>query len=130
MLFVAAMIFAHGKFFTLHEHAPVIPKPFRETFPRQHSAHIRRCGAPRLESQLAGEACTYFEGEYETTFDLFARWTPMKNLDVNFSIQNLFDRKAPFDPYLVIPYGINYNQTWHQSGAVGRFLTVGAKYSF
>ncbi len=65
-----------------------------------------------------------------TTFDLFARWTPMKNLDVNFSIQNLFDRKAPFDPYLVIPYGINYNQTWHQSGAVGRFLTVGAKYSF
>ncbi|WP_309639180.1 TonB-dependent receptor [Methylibium sp.] len=65
-----------------------------------------------------------------TTFDLFARWTPMKNLDVNFSIQNLFDRKAPFDPYLVIPYAINYNQTWHQSGAVGRFLTVGAKYSF
>ena len=65
-----------------------------------------------------------------TTFDLFARWTPMKNLDVNFSIQNLFDRKAPFDPYLVIPYAINYNQTWHQSGAVGRFFTVGAKYSF
>jgi iron complex outermembrane receptor protein len=65
-----------------------------------------------------------------TTFDLFAKWTPMKNLDINFSIQNLFDRKAPFDPYLVIPYGINYNQTWHQSGAVGRFWTIGAKYTF
>lgn len=65
-----------------------------------------------------------------TTFDLFTKWTPIKNLDINFSIQNVFDRKAPFDPYLVIPYGINYNQTWHQSGAVGRFLTVGAKYSF
>jgi iron complex outermembrane receptor protein len=65
-----------------------------------------------------------------TTFDLFAKWTPIKNLDINFSIQNLFDRKAPFDPYLAIPYGINYNQTWHQSGAVGRFFTVGARYSF
>ena len=65
-----------------------------------------------------------------TTFDLFAKWTPIKNLDINFSIQNLFDRKAPFHPYLAIPYGINYNQTWHQAGAVGRFFTIGAKYSF
>jgi iron complex outermembrane receptor protein len=65
-----------------------------------------------------------------TTFDLFGKWTPAKNLDINFSIQNLFDRKAPFDPYLVLTYGINYNQTWHQSGAVGRFFTLGAKYSF
>ena len=65
-----------------------------------------------------------------TTFDVFAKWTPIKNLDINFSIQNLFDRKAPFDPYLAIPYGINYNQTWHQSGAVGRFFTLGAKYTF
>ena len=65
-----------------------------------------------------------------TTFDLFTKWTPMKNLDINLSIQNVFDRKAPFDPYLASPYGINYNQTWHQAGAVGRFFTVGAKYSF
>jgi iron complex outermembrane receptor protein len=65
-----------------------------------------------------------------TTFDLFGRWSPMKNLDINVSIQNLFDKKAPFDPYLVNTYGINYNQTWHQSGAVGRFFTVGAKYTF
>lgn len=65
-----------------------------------------------------------------TTFDLFGKWSPMKNLDINFSIQNLFDRKAPLDPYLVLTYGVNYNQTWHQSGAVGRFFTLGAKYSF
>ena len=65
-----------------------------------------------------------------TTFDLFAKWTPIKNLDINFSIQNLFDRKPPFDAYLAFPYGINYNQAWHQAGAVGRFFTVGAKYSF
>lgn len=65
-----------------------------------------------------------------TTFDLFAKWTPVKNLDINFSIQNLFDKKPPLDPYLVLTYGINYNQTFHQSGAVGRFFTVAAKYSF
>jgi iron complex outermembrane receptor protein len=65
-----------------------------------------------------------------TTFDLFGKWTPIKNLDINVSIQNVFDRKAPLDPYLVLTYGINYNQTWHQSGAVGRFFTVGAKYTF
>ena len=65
-----------------------------------------------------------------TTIDLFAKWTPFKNLDINVSIQNVLDRKAPFDPYLAIPYGINYNQTWHQAGAVGRFFTVAAKYSF
>jgi len=65
-----------------------------------------------------------------TTFDLFGRWNPSKNWELNASIQNLLDKKAPFDPYLVLTYGINYNQTWHQSGAVGRFFTVGAKYTF
>ena len=65
-----------------------------------------------------------------TTFDLFARWSPTKNLDLNFSIQNLFDKKAPFDPYLAVPYAVNYNQGWHQAGAVGRFFTIGAKYTF
>jgi len=65
-----------------------------------------------------------------TTFDLFAKWLPTKNVELNFSIQNLFDRKAPFDPYLPLTYGINYNQTWHQAGAVGRFFTIAGKYTF
>lgn len=65
-----------------------------------------------------------------TTFDLYARWNVTKHFEINVSIQNLFDKKAPFDPYLAIPYGINYNQGYHQAGAVGRFFTVGAKYTF
>ena len=64
------------------------------------------------------------------TFDLYGKWSPMKNLDINVSVQNVFDKKAPLDPYLVLSYGVNYNQGWHQSGAVGRMYTVGAKYSF
>lgn len=65
-----------------------------------------------------------------TTVDLFGKFTAMKNLDINFSVQNLFDRKAAFDPYLVLSYGINYNQGWQQAGAVGRFYTVGMRYTF
>lgn len=64
------------------------------------------------------------------TFDLFTKWTPMPNVDLSFSVQNLFDKKPPFDPYLVLTYGINYNQALHQAGAVGRLFTVGAKYTF
>lgn len=64
------------------------------------------------------------------TIDLFGKWSLSKNLDLNFSVQNLFDKKAPLDPYLPLTYGINYNQTWHQAGAVGRFFTVGARYTF
>lgn len=64
------------------------------------------------------------------TFDLFTKWTPMENVDLNFSVQNVFDKKAPFDPYLVLTYGINYNQALHGAGAVGRLFTVGAKYTF
>ena len=65
-----------------------------------------------------------------TTFDLFGRWNPTKNIELNLSVQNLFDRSAPVDTLLPLYYGINYNQAWHQSGAVGRFFTVGGKYTF
>jgi iron complex outermembrane receptor protein len=65
-----------------------------------------------------------------TTVDVYGKWTVLKGLDLSLSVQNLFDRKAPFDAYLVNSYGVNYNQGWHQSGAVGRYFTVGAKYSF
>ena len=42
------------------------------------------------------------------------------------SVQNLFDRIAPLDPQT---YGaIHYNTTYHLSGAIGRFFTVGLKY--
>jgi iron complex outermembrane recepter protein len=63
-----------------------------------------------------------------TTFDLFGRWTMMKNLDLNLSIQNVFNRLAPFNPYTY--GGTNYNPALHQSGAVGRFFTLGFRYTF
>jgi iron complex outermembrane receptor protein len=62
------------------------------------------------------------------TFDLYGRWAPSKAWEINFSIQNLFNKRAPFDPYTY--GGVNYNPAFHQAGAVGTFITVGAKYSW
>ncbi len=62
-----------------------------------------------------------------TTVDLNLRWRPMRQLELFGSIQNLFDTKPPLD---VLTYGaVSYNPLDY-SGAIGRFFTVGAKYSF
>lgn len=64
-----------------------------------------------------------------TTLDLFARWTnKSKDWEISGSVQNALNKMAPFDPYTY--GGTNYNPAFHQSGAVGRFYTLGAKYSF
>jgi iron complex outermembrane receptor protein len=63
-----------------------------------------------------------------TTVDLFGRWDVSKQWQVTAAVANLFDRLAPLD---VQTYGrINYNPSLHQSGAVGRFFTLGARYTF
>jgi iron complex outermembrane receptor protein len=85
-----------------------------------------------------GEECaTHFENGDEapngcriasfTTVDLSARWRVLKNLEVFGTVQNLFDRVAPFDP---TTYGaLNFNPL-DISGAIGRYYTVGLKYTF
>jgi iron complex outermembrane receptor protein len=63
-----------------------------------------------------------------TTVDLFGRWNVSKQWEVTAAIANIFDRLAPLD---VQTYGrINYNPSLHQSGAVGRYFTLGARYTF
>ncbi|MCC4594383.1 TonB-dependent receptor [Xanthomonas campestris pv. phormiicola] len=62
-----------------------------------------------------------------TTFDLSGRWSVTEAFELNASVQNVFDRIAPLDPST---YGaVNYNPL-HYSGAVGRYFTLGAKYTF
>jgi len=62
-----------------------------------------------------------------TTFDLSGRWNVTEAFELSASVQNVFDRIAPLDP---ATYGaINYNPL-HYSGAVGRYFTLGAKYTF
>ncbi|WP_425529492.1 TonB-dependent receptor [Stenotrophomonas nitritireducens] len=62
-----------------------------------------------------------------TTFDLSGRWAVNDAFELSASVQNVFDRIAPLDP---VTYGaVNYNPL-HYSGAIGRYFTVGAKYTF
>ena len=63
-----------------------------------------------------------------TYLDLTGDYGFSDHLKVTASILNAFDRKAPFDP---IDYaGVNYNPTYDQSGAVGRFFNLGLNYTF
>jgi iron complex outermembrane receptor protein len=62
-----------------------------------------------------------------TTFDLTGRWQVLPKLQLFGGIRNLFDRKPPVDP---TTYGaVSYNPLDY-SGAVGRFFSVGGKYTF
>jgi iron complex outermembrane recepter protein len=63
-----------------------------------------------------------------TTFDLSGKYQISKNFEINGSILNLFNKRAPWDPYTY--GGVNYNPTYHQAGAVGTFINLGAKYTF
>ncbi|PWQ85122.1 TonB-dependent receptor [Stenotrophomonas maltophilia] len=62
-----------------------------------------------------------------TTFDLSGRWNITDAFELNASVANVFDRIAPLDPTTY--GGVNYNPM-HFSGAIGRYFTVGAKYTF
>ncbi|MGF6275739.1 iron complex outermembrane receptor protein [Massilia sp. UYP11] len=62
-----------------------------------------------------------------TTVDLVLRWKPQARWEVFGSIQNVFDKQAPLDP---LTYGaVSYNPLDYY-GAIGRFFTLGARYSF
>ncbi len=66
------------------------------------------------------------------TADLNMTYKVSKNLTLRASILNLFDKAPPID---VATYGnasnlTSYNASLHQSGAVGRYMSIGANYNF
>jgi iron complex outermembrane receptor protein len=63
-----------------------------------------------------------------TTVDLTGKYAVTKDFSIYGGIQNLFDKIAPLDPQTY--GGTNFNPTYHMSGAVGRFFSVGARYAF
>ncbi|WP_020648893.1 MULTISPECIES: TonB-dependent receptor [Solimonas] len=91
---------------------------------------------PNGPSKLACDAYTpdgkQFSGDCRlpsfTTWDLFGKMDVTNHWTITGSIQNLFNKEAPFDPYTY--GGTNYNPAFHQAGAVGRFFTAGLKYTF
>lgn len=63
-----------------------------------------------------------------TTVDIFGKYSGIKHWEFSASIANLLDRRAPFDPYTY--GGVNYDPAFHQAGAIGRYITLGARYTF
>jgi iron complex outermembrane receptor protein len=63
-----------------------------------------------------------------TTFDLTGSYKVSRQLEIYGAIRNVFDRLPPYDPQT---YGaVNYNPTFHLAGAIGRFFTLGGRYTF
>jgi iron complex outermembrane receptor protein len=64
------------------------------------------------------------------TFDLEGRYAVSKNLSINGSILNLFNQGAPDDWTTYGGGNAPYNPSLHGQGAIGRFMTIGATYTF
>ncbi|WP_256079738.1 TonB-dependent receptor [Massilia sp. YIM B04103] len=83
-------------------------------------------------SSNAKQPLEYCKIKSFATVDMNVLYRLNKNLTLKASILNLFDKRPPID---VATYGnagnnYGYNATLHQSGAVGRFFSLGASYNF
>jgi len=65
-----------------------------------------------------------------TTFNLHGRYKVSKALELHGSITNLFDRSFPADWNTYGGGTAPYNPSLHGAGAIGRFFSVGASYTF
>lgn len=72
-----------------------------------------------------------------TTLNLNWRYNVSKNFSLRAAVVNALGAKPPIDAFAssspgggVAAGGAHYNPSLHQDGAVGRFVTVGASYSF
>jgi len=65
-----------------------------------------------------------------TTMNLTAVYKVTKNWTLRGAIDNVFDRQPPLDLNTYGGGNLPYNPSMHQAGAVGRFLSLGANYTF
>ncbi len=65
-----------------------------------------------------------------TTVNLSGRWRLSKALELHGSVTNLFDRGFPADWNTYGGGTAPYNPSLHGAGAIGRFFSVGASYTF
>ena len=66
------------------------------------------------------------------TFDLYANYQANKNLSIHASVLNLFNAPAPLDwaTYGGALGSVPWNPSMALQGAIGRFMSVGATYTF
>jgi iron complex outermembrane receptor protein len=61
------------------------------------------------------------------TADLFLRWVPIKNLELNLTMTNIENKQAPVDERMATRYTL-FTSTYHDQ--VGRFTKLTARYTF
>ncbi len=94
------------------------------TFGAGASAYVDQLGAGNVP---AGVGCRV--GSL-TTFDVSGRYAVNRNLTMRLAILNLFDRAAPLDWGTYAGSGKPFNPTLHSAGAIGRYFSLGATYTF
>jgi iron complex outermembrane recepter protein len=97
------------------------------------SIGIDTCGDSILNSGKWVNAYTgpqsFCKVDHFTDVDLYGEYSFSEHLRVHASILNVFDKPPPLDMQTYGSAG-NYSNAFHDAGAVGRFLSVGATYRF
>jgi iron complex outermembrane receptor protein len=67
-----------------------------------------------------------------TTFDAYLRYEISRQFSIHASVLNLFNASAPEDwaTYGGAEGAVPWNPSFHAQGAIGRFFSIGATYSF
>jgi iron complex outermembrane receptor protein len=95
---------------------------------------VRYTGSMEDKEAIGDEDCLHSDVQLGchiasfTTIDVAGSYKGFKNWEIYGSINNLFNRKAPFDYQAgyFLPF---YNTNYAFSGAMGTFFTVGVRYS-
>jgi iron complex outermembrane receptor protein len=98
---------------------------FVDSFKNVRDGNATTCANKLADGSNAPNADCMIASFY--SIDLAGRWQVTDPMEVFGTVANLLDRQAPLDP---LTYGsVNYNPL-HSAGAIGRYYTVGMRYSF
>ena len=98
---------------------------FVDSFKNVRDGNATTCANKLADGSNAPNADCMIASFY--SIDLAGRWQVTDPIEVFGTVANLLDRQAPLDP---LTYGsVNYNPL-HAAGAIGRYYTVGMRYSF
>ncbi|WP_256079757.1 TonB-dependent receptor [Massilia sp. YIM B04103] len=97
---------------------------YRGAFDDKDDKEAKECGFHFADGRDAPDGCKI---KSFTTLDLTARWKLDSKTEIFGTIQNVFDKVAPLDPKT---YGAAGYNPIDYSGALGRYFSIGARYTF
>ncbi|NVD99310.1 TonB-dependent receptor [Massilia sp. BJB1822] len=97
---------------------------YRGAFDNKKEKSLSECASHYADGREAPGGCKI---KSFATLDLTARWKFDSKTEIFGTIQNLFDKEPPLDP---LTYGAQSYNPSDYSGALGRYFSVGARYTF